>query len=112
MLRRLSEASATWRMCSGRLLRPCQPGLPSRLRLKPNLVAMTTLSRTDESALPTRIFVGEGAVDFSGVEEGNAAVDGGVEKRDHVSLFWVGQIGKAHAHAAEAEGGDFKIGGT
>jgi hypothetical protein len=50
--------------------------------------------------------VGEGAVDFGGVEEGDAAVDGLVEEVDHGGLVFGGSVGEAHAHAAEAEGGD------
>ena len=45
---RFSEASATSRMCAGRLFRP--RGSPN---VKPNFVAMTTRSRTGASASPS-----------------------------------------------------------
>src|SRR5438067_7188866 len=52
VLRRLSEASATRLMCSGRLSTPFKaPVLGSNL--KPNLVAITTLSRYGARASPT-----------------------------------------------------------
>ena len=55
------------------------------------------------------LFVGEWAVDFGGVEEGDAAVDGGVEEVD-AGLFVVGGAeAEAEAHAAEAEGGDLEV---
>ena len=54
-------------------------------------------------------FVEEGAVDFSGVEEGNAEIDGGVDEFDHFGFVGGGAVAKTHAHAAEAEGGDFEI---
>src|SRR5258705_73146 len=49
VLRRFKDASATSLTCSGRLFIPCHLGLPSGLRLKPNLVAITTFSRIGES---------------------------------------------------------------
>src|SRR5438132_4994205 len=52
-LSRLSEPSATCLMCSGRLSRPTQPGAPSGRSLNPNLVAITTCSRTGARASPT-----------------------------------------------------------
>ena len=53
--------------------------------------------------------VGERTVDFGGIEKCDAAFDGGSDKRDH--LFFVGgrAVAKAHAHAAEAEGRNFKV---
>jgi hypothetical protein len=57
--------------------------------------------------LADELFVGERAVDFGGVEEGDAEVDGFVEEGDHFSFVFGGAVGEAHAHAAEAEGGDF-----
>jgi hypothetical protein len=48
-------------------------------------------------------FIGEGAVDIGGVEEGDAGVDGMVDESDHV-FFGLGKAieGGGHAHAAEA----------
>ena len=50
VLSRLSDASATSLMCSGRLSRPAC--FPFSI-LNPNLVAITTRSRTGASASPT-----------------------------------------------------------
>ena len=52
--KRFSDASATCLMCSGRLFTLKTPGWCAS-QSKPNLVAMTTLSRMGERALPTRI---------------------------------------------------------
>ena len=51
-----------------------------------------------------QLFVSERAVDFGGIEEGNASFDGGVEKGGHFLLIFGRAIGKAHSHAAESEG--------
>jgi hypothetical protein len=53
--------------------------------------------------LSEKDFVGEGAVDIGGVEEGDAGVDGMTDESDHV-LFGLGRTIDAagHAHAAEA----------
>ncbi len=55
------------------------------------------------------LFIEERAVDFGGIEEGDAAIDGFVEELDHLLLVFSGAVGPAHAHAAETEGGDLKI---
>ncbi|KAG1317983.1 hypothetical protein G6F63_015422 [Rhizopus arrhizus] len=51
VFKRLREPSTAQRMCSGRLLRICC--LLSSPKVKPNLVAITTWSRTGASASPT-----------------------------------------------------------
>jgi len=51
------------------------------------------------------------AVDFCGVKEGDAPVDGGMEKRDHVFLFRVGRYEKVMP-MQPSRGGYFKTGGT
>ena len=48
--RRFRDASTASRMCSGRLLSAVEYPVPM---LKPNLVAITTCSRTGASASPT-----------------------------------------------------------
>ena len=53
--------------------------------------------------------VGEGAIDFSSVEERDALFDGRTDDGDHLLFVPGGAIAEAHAHTAEAEGGDFKI---
>jgi len=54
------------------------------------------------------MLVGVGAVHFGGVEEGDAEIDGAVKRADRFILV-AGAIGETHAHAAEADGGDFKV---
>ena len=54
-------------------------------------------------------FVGERAVDFGGVEERDAAFDGGAKKSGHLLLVFGRAVGKAHSHAAEPDGRDFQI---
>jgi hypothetical protein len=52
--------------------------------------------------LSEKDFVGEGAVDVGGVEEGDPGVDGVVDESNHV-LFGLGRaIDGGHAHAAQA----------
>src|SRR5580658_9422763 len=47
-------------------------------------------------ALTDEFFVGERAIDFSGVEESDAAVHGVGQKRDHLLLVFGWAIGKTH----------------
>ena len=58
--------------------------------------------------LADQLLVVEGAVDLGGVEEGDAAVDRGAEERDHLVARRSRAERLAHAHAAEAEGGDLE----
>ncbi len=53
--------------------------------------------------------VRERAIHFGSVEEGDAALHGGPEQRDHLLLVLGRTVGKAHAHAAQAEGRDFQV---
>ena len=54
-------------------------------------------------------FVGERAVDFRSIEEGDAAVDGGVDDGGHFLQVAGWPVAEAHPHAAEAEGRDFEV---
>ena len=100
---RRSEPSTAARMSSGRLLTPVC--VPSSSKAKPNLVAMTTSSRTGCEASPDELLVVERAVDLGGVEQGDAPVHRGAEEGDHLLPWWPRTERLAHAHAAEAEGG-------
>ena len=82
---RLSEASATSLMCSGRLFRPAVLARCASMS-KPNLVAITTWSRNGRERLAHQLLVRERAVDLGGVEEGDAALDGRADQRDHLLL--------------------------
>jgi hypothetical protein len=59
--------------------------------------------------LADKFLVDKGAVDFSGVEERDALFDGRADDGDHLLFIPGGAIAKAHAHAAQAEGGDFQL---
>ena len=52
--------------------------------MKPNLVAMTTWSRTGASASPTSSSFVNGPVDLGGVEERDPAIDARSKQRDHL----------------------------
>ena len=53
---------------------------------KPNLVAITTWSRTGAQRLADHLLVGERAIDLGGVEEGDAALDRRADQRDALLL--------------------------
>src|SRR6476661_2607930 len=56
------------------------------------------------------LLVGEGAIDFGRIEEGNSLFNGRTDDGDHLLLFPGRAIHtKAHAHTAQAEGRDFQI---
>src|SRR5882762_7700159 len=98
ILSRLSEASATSLMRSGRLSRPTKPGSRLGLSLKPNLVAITTCPRNGASASPNECFVLERTIDLSSVEECNAAFDGRPKEGDHLVPVSGRAIANAHSH--------------
>src|SRR5271165_2674314 len=54
------------------------------------------------------LLVGERAVHLSGVEEGDAPVDGGADERDALLAGGNGQVALAQAHAAVADGRDLQ----
>ena len=62
--------------------------------------------------LADELLVVERAVDLGGVEEGDAAVDRSAQERDHLVPWGSRAEGLAHAHAAEAEGGDLEASGA
>ncbi len=51
-----------------------------------------------------KLFVGERAIDFSGIEEGDAAFHGCPEKRRHLLFVLGSTVGKTHSHAAQPDG--------
>jgi hypothetical protein len=96
-------------MRSGRLSRSRGPRVPIRIDIEAELGCDDNLAAEGRKALAHEFFVVERAVDLSRVKEGDATLDGGTEKRDCLVLFREGLVAKGHAHASEAEGGDFKI---
>ena len=53
-------------------------------------------------------FVGVGAVDVRGVEEGDAGGDGMVDENDHVFIGLGRAVEGGHAHAAKSLSGDLE----
>ena len=102
---RFSEASATSRICSGRLSRP--DAARSRDLVKPNLVAITTLFADRLQRLADQLLIGVRAIDLGGVEEGDAALDGGADQLMPACFSAPGRS-RAQPHAAQADGGDFQ----
>ena len=84
VLSRFSEASATCLMCSGRLFRPRCAEFPAEcvaeLGGDHDLVAERREGFADE------LLVRERAIDFGGIEEGDAALDGRADQRDRILL--------------------------
>ena len=85
---RFSEASATSRMCSGRLSRPAC--LPSRIDVEAELGGDHDLVAHRLQRLADDLLVGERAVDLGGVEEGDAALDRRADQRDPFLLASTG----------------------
>jgi hypothetical protein len=56
-----------------------------------------------------QLLIDERTVDFGGIEESNAAINGSVEQGNHLLLVFRRSIAKAHAHASESECRNFKI---
>src|SRR5271165_374681 len=58
---------------------------------------------------PYEFFVHERSIGLRGVEEGHAMFHGRPNEGDHLLLVARRSIGGTHAHAAEAEGGNFQV---
>ena len=59
--------------------------------------------------LAHQLFIREWPVGFGGIEVRDAKVVCGTNQLDHLALVGCRAIGRAHAHAAEAESRDFEI---
>ena len=104
----MSEASAT----SLDVLRPAvEAALLAGLRIEieAELGGDHHLSAERRQRFAHELLVGEWAVDFGGVEEGDAALDGRADQRDSCLLFDRRTVAKAQPHAAEADGRDFQL---
>ena len=89
--RRLSEASATCLDVLGAAVEAAA-GLAVRVEFEAELGGDDDLVAEGREGFADEFFVGEGAVDFGGVEEGDAALDGGADERDHLVLrLWAGR---------------------
>jgi hypothetical protein len=80
------------------------------LNAKPNLVAMTTRPRNGCQGFADEFFVDERPVDLGGVEERDAAFDGGADECDVVGPVEGGAVALSHAHGVEADGRDLQSG--
>src|SRR5437762_1351258 len=54
-------------------------------------------------------FICKGAINFSSIEERDAAFDGGVKKRNHLLFIFRRAVRKTHSHAAEPDRRNFQI---
>src|SRR5215212_2581815 len=62
--------------------------------------------------LTNELLVGERTVHLGGVEEGDTTLDRRADERDHLLPVGGRAESEAHAHAAEAERGDFEPAST
>ncbi len=106
VFRRFSAASATSRICSGRLFMPLWP--PSVVKVEAELGGDHHLVAHRRQRLAEQFLVVVGAIGLGGVEEGDAALERGADQGDCRLLLRGRAIAVAEAHAAEAEGGDFE----
>ena len=77
--------------------------------IEPELGGDDDLAANGREGLAHELFVRERTIAFRGVEERDAALHGGPEKPDHLLLLLRRAVGKAHPHAAEAQGRDFQV---
>ncbi len=104
---RLSEASATCLICSGRLFRPSCCDF-HRLSLVPELGGDHHFPAERSQRFAHEFFVGEWTIDFSRIEEGDATLNRRVKKSDHLLLVGNRVFIMAHPHAAEPESRNFQ----
>lgn len=104
---RWSDPSTLRRIVSGRV--SSAPG-DDPLEIKPELRRDHELVTDGLERLADKRLIGVRAVNLGGVEEGDTAVDGGADQRDH--LLFVGRRAEreAHAHAPEAHRRDLQAG--
>jgi hypothetical protein len=95
------------------VLRPAvQTGGPVAVVAEAELGGNDDLVAYRRQGLADQGLVGERAVDLGGVEERDAAVDGGADQGDAVRVVDRRAEAVAQAHAAEADRGDFKSAGA
>jgi hypothetical protein len=95
------------------VLRPAIQANPPRpalgIEFEPELGGDHHLSAERSEGFAHKFFVRERAVDFGGVEEGDAAIDGRPKECDHLLLVCRRAVRKAHSHAAEPDRRDFQV---
>ena len=77
-----------------------------RIDIEPEFGGDHHLVADKPHSLTDQLFVGERPVDLGSIEEGHAAIDGVAHQLDHCALVLGCAVVDAHAHTAEAEGGD------
>src|SRR5260370_18068348 len=97
VLRRFSDSSTTFWMCSGRLSSPIAPSI-----LKPNLLAITTLSRERRERFSDKLFVCIWAVNFGRIKERDAFFIGCTNDLNALVSVCGGSVVGADVHAPES----------
>ena len=90
-------------------VRTDEPRAAVRLHLEPELRGDDDLPAERLERLADQVFIRVRAVDLGRVEERDAPFDGLSDERDHLLPVRGRTVGKAHAHAAQAEGRDFQV---
>ena len=103
VLRRLSEPSTTFLMCSGRLFSPPAFEVEAELGRDHDLVA------DGRERLADKLFVGVGAVDLGRIEERDALFVGGANDLDALVSVGGRAVVGADAHAPGAHFRDFQL---
>src|ERR1700722_16377861 len=99
---RRREPSTAVRMLAGLLSR--LPGPPPACETRPNFVARTTPSRRSLMARPTSSSFTKGAVDLSGVEEGDAQVERPMDGAYGLGVVRArAGVGGGHSHGSKSD---------
>ena len=105
---RLSEASATALICAGWLFKP-RCWRVDGIDIEAELGGDHDVFPERRQRFADEFLIGERAVDFGGVEEGDAVLDRGADQRHPRLLVDRRTIAEAQPHAAKADGRDFQF---
>ena len=96
--------------CLGHLFDMLGPAIQAAvgIQLEPELRGDHYLLTKGSEAFAHELFVDKGAVDFRRIEEGHAALDGEMQKSDHLLPVFGGTIGIVHSHAAQPDRRDLQ----
>ena len=83
--------------------------LPGGFEIEPELGGNHHLLAERRERFAHQFLVDERTIDFSRIEQGDAAFDRRPDQRDHRLLVGSRTVAIAHAHAAEAESRNFQI---
>src|SRR6266568_2176125 len=84
-------------------------GTSVRIKFEPELRCYHHSPAERSESFAHKFFVSERAVNFSGIEESDAAFHGCPKQRRHLLLVFGWTVGKTHAHAAQPDSRDFQI---